>query len=125
MPIKTLAERIYRGETAAQIGITPTEWESRQKLVQEFATTWSGHGDFSAAYRAWIAERAEGQRGHAAQTTVTAAPAGQRGLGDTVAAITQATGLDKLAHLYTKVTGKDCGCKRRQALLNKLVPYRR
>ncbi|MDW7643457.1 MAG: hypothetical protein SCI25_00280 [Desulfuromonadales bacterium] len=125
MPMKTIAERIYLGETATQIGITPAEWESRQRLVQEFVVMWPGDDDFSSAYRAWIATRAEGQRGRSAQTTVTAAPAGQRGLGDTVAAITQATGLDKLAHLYTRVTGKDCGCKRRQALLNKLVPYRR
>ena len=46
-----------------------------------------------------------------------------RGLGDTIFKITHATGLDKLAELYTKVTGKDCGCKSRQEALNKLVPY--
>lgn len=46
-----------------------------------------------------------------------------RGLGDTVAKITHATGIDKLAALYTQVTGKDCGCTRRQEFLNKLVPY--
>lgn len=52
-------------------------------------------------------------------------PGGDRGLGDTVARLTHATGLDKLAHLYTQVTGKDCGCKGRQAELNRLIPYRR
>lgn len=46
-----------------------------------------------------------------------------RGLGDTVAKITHATGLDKLAELYTHVTGKDCGCQSRQEALNKLFPY--
>ncbi len=46
-----------------------------------------------------------------------------RGLGDTVAKITHATGLDKLAQLYTQVTGKPCGCTSRQEALNKLVPY--
>jgi hypothetical protein len=46
-----------------------------------------------------------------------------RGLGDTVAKITKATGLDQLAILYTKVTGKPCGCASRQEALNKLVPY--
>lgn len=46
-----------------------------------------------------------------------------RGLGDTVYKITHTTGLDKLAEMYTKITGKDCGCKNRQEALNKLVPY--
>jgi hypothetical protein len=46
-----------------------------------------------------------------------------KGLGDTVAKITHATGLDKLAEVYTRITGKDCGCKGRQEFLNKLIPY--
>lgn len=46
-----------------------------------------------------------------------------RGLGDTVAKITHATGLDKLAELYTSLTGKPCGCAGRQDALNKLFPY--
>lgn len=46
-----------------------------------------------------------------------------KGLGDTVAKITHATGLDKLADLYTHVTGKPCGCSERQEALNKLLPY--
>lgn len=46
-----------------------------------------------------------------------------RGLGDTVAKITHATGLDKLAELYTELTGKPCGCSQRQEALNKLFPY--
>lgn len=46
-----------------------------------------------------------------------------RGLGDTVATITHATGLDKLAEMYTQVTGKPCGCASRQEALNKLFPY--
>lgn len=40
-----------------------------------------------------------------------------RGLGDTVAKFTRATGLDKLA-------GDGCGCKKRQAALNALLPYK-
>lgn len=48
-----------------------------------------------------------------------------RGLGDTVAKITGATGLDKLAEAAAKLVGKeDCGCKRRQEKLNELVPYK-
>lgn len=46
-----------------------------------------------------------------------------KGLGDTVAKVTKATGLDKLAELYTKVSGKPCGCASRQEALNKLFPY--
>lgn len=48
--------------------------------------------------------------------------AGQ-GLGDTVADLTHLTGVDQLAHLYTQVTGKDCGCDKRRAVLNQLVPF--
>jgi len=47
--------------------------------------------------------------------------AGQ-GLGDAVAEFTQQTGLDQLAQGYSRLTGKDCGCKARQAKLNVLVP---
>ena len=46
-----------------------------------------------------------------------------RGVGDTVAKVTHATGLDKLSELYTRITGKPCGCKDRQEALNKLIPY--
>ena len=50
-------------------------------------------------------------------------PDNSRGLGDTVYKITHATGLDKLAEIYTKITGKPCGCDKRQDALNKLFPY--
>ena len=45
-----------------------------------------------------------------------------RGLGDTIADFTQQTGLDQLAVRYEQLTGKDCGCKARQAKLNELSP---
>lgn len=45
-----------------------------------------------------------------------------KGLGDAVAEFTQQTGLDQLAQEYAQLTGKDCGCKARQAKLNLLVP---
>jgi len=46
------------------------------------------------------------------------------GLGDTVAKITNATGLDVFAHKVAKMLGKeDCGCDRRRKKLNELVPY--
>jgi len=40
------------------------------------------------------------------------------GLGDQVAAAIHASGLDKLAHAYTSLTGRDCGCGKRQEALN-------
>jgi hypothetical protein len=47
-----------------------------------------------------------------------------RGLGDTVAKFTRATGIDRLVKLITKSIGmKDCGCDARRKWLNKLVPY--
>lgn len=42
------------------------------------------------------------------------------GLGDTVAQITKATGIDKLVKF---VAGEDCGCDARKEKLNKLFPY--
>ena len=45
-----------------------------------------------------------------------------QGLGDAVADFTRQTGLDQLAVRYEQLTGKDCGCKARQAKLNELVP---
>ena len=46
-----------------------------------------------------------------------------KGLGDTVEKIAKATGLDKVAQTFTKVTGKDCGCAKRKAALNQAFPY--
>lgn len=43
-----------------------------------------------------------------------------KGLGDSIAKLTKATGIDKLVH---KVMGEDCGCDKRQDALNKLMPY--
>jgi len=43
-------------------------------------------------------------------------------LGDAVADLTQATGLDKVAHAYESVTGRSCGCEDRRQLLNRLFP---
>ena len=43
-------------------------------------------------------------------------------LGDAVADFTQAAGLDKVAQLYTDLTGKNCGCQARQDALNRLFP---
>ena len=46
-----------------------------------------------------------------------------KGLGDTIAKITKATGIKKVVDTVAKKTGKDCGCKKRQETLNRLFPY--
>jgi hypothetical protein len=48
-----------------------------------------------------------------------------KGLGDTIAKITQATGLDKVAHAVAKAVGEEsCGCPERQEALNRMFPYK-
>jgi hypothetical protein len=47
-----------------------------------------------------------------------------KGLGDTIAKITHATGLDVVAEKIAHAMGQeDCGCKKRQEILNDLIPY--
>jgi len=47
-----------------------------------------------------------------------------KGLGDTIEKITTATGIKKVVHAVSKVTGKDCGCNKRKDVLNKAFPYK-
>lgn len=48
-----------------------------------------------------------------------------KGLGDTIAKVTSATKLDKLAEKIAHIAGQsDCGCAERQETLNKLFPYK-
>ena len=42
------------------------------------------------------------------------------GLGDTIAKVTEATGIKKAVEL---IAGEDCGCKQRQDVLNRLFKY--
>ena len=47
-----------------------------------------------------------------------------KGLGDTIAKITAATGIDKLVEEFAQSMGKeDCGCNKRRRKLNELFPY--
>lgn len=47
-----------------------------------------------------------------------------KGLGDTIAKFTHATGLDIVAEKVAHALGQeDCGCKKRREILNDLVPY--
>jgi hypothetical protein len=49
-----------------------------------------------------------------------------KGLGDDIAKITHATGIDVLAKKLANLFGKeDCGCEERKELLNNLVPYKK
>lgn len=43
-----------------------------------------------------------------------------QGLGDAIANLTNITGIDNLTRSYETVTGKSCGCKKRQEALNNL-----
>jgi hypothetical protein len=48
-----------------------------------------------------------------------------RGLGDTIAKFTKATGIDKVAKFAAKAVGaEDCGCDGRAKSLNKVFPYK-
>jgi hypothetical protein len=51
----------------------------------------------------------------------TGLKAGQ-GLGDTVADLAHLTGIDQLAKLYEKTSGKSCGCDQRRQALNQMFP---
>lgn len=44
-----------------------------------------------------------------------------KGLGDTIAKITEATGIDKAVKF---IAGEDCGCDKRKEKLNAMFPYR-
>jgi hypothetical protein len=46
-----------------------------------------------------------------------------RGLGDTIAKITEATGIKKVVDTISDITGVPCNCSRRQETLNNWVPY--
>ena len=46
-----------------------------------------------------------------------------KGLGDTIAKITKATGIKKVVDKVAKAAGKDCNCGKRQDTLNRLFPY--
>ena len=49
-----------------------------------------------------------------------------RGLGDSIAKFTKATGIHSLAQMGAKAMGKKgCGCKKRQKALNKAFPYKK
>ena len=46
-----------------------------------------------------------------------------KGLGDTVEAVTQATGIKAIVEAGSKAFKKPCGCQSRKERLNDLFPY--
>jgi len=47
-----------------------------------------------------------------------------KGLGDTIAKITETSGIAAAVEAMAKAAGiQDCGCKKRQEQLNQLFPY--
>ena len=58
------------------------------------------------------------------QTVKTIYNMESKGLGDSIAKITEATGIAKAVETVTHAVGiQDCGCKKRQEQLNNLFPY--
>lgn len=51
-------------------------------------------------------------------------PMESRGIGDTIAKITKATGIKKAVDTVFDAIGKDCGCSERQRKLNRMLPYK-
>ena len=48
-----------------------------------------------------------------------------RGLGDTVAKITKATGIKAVVDKVSDMTRKPCGCDERRDTLNRIFPYKK
>lgn len=119
MGLPMIAQRIYNGESSDQIGISAAEYAGRRATLERYLAGAGGVFD-QTDYLAWLQRDVAGDRG---ETWTPDQPS--RGLGDSVAKLTHATGLDKLAHAYSRMTGKDCGCSRRQKTLNTLIPYNR
>lgn len=47
-----------------------------------------------------------------------------KGLGDVIEKVTTVTGIKFATRMFSEVTGKDCGCKKRKELLNKKFPLK-
>ena len=49
----------------------------------------------------------------------------KKGLGDSIEAIIEVTGIKTVVEMFSKATGIDCGCDERKEKLNKLFSYNR
>lgn len=48
----------------------------------------------------------------------------KKGFGDSIEAITEATGIKKIVEILEEKFDFDCGCDKRKELLNKIFPYK-
>jgi hypothetical protein len=64
-----IAERIYRGATAGEIGIPVAEYASRSEVLGRFLDQWAGSADFENEYLAWLSAQTDGERGNSAVMT--------------------------------------------------------
>lgn len=105
----TIAEEIYSGHSAKEIGLTEVQYSSRKKTLDLFLDQWDRSGSFDSAYQVWLSERNK-----QIQSPVWTPEQESRGWGDVVAKATSAVGI------------KPCGgCKKRQEWMNKKLPYKR
>ena len=114
----TIAEQIYKGATAKELGIGETSFLSRQKMLDRFLADIPDFTDFHKAYIGWLSEQPEAQHGNGKIVSSEDQKAWKkedpsRGFGDTIAKATSKVGI------------KPCGgCGKRQTILNKAFPYR-
>ncbi len=102
-----IAQRIYNGETAEQIGITPAAYASRKETLERYLAQSGGTFD-PAGYLKLLQQDAI-----AGKSDDWKPDQPSRGLGDTIARITSAVGITPCG-----------GCKSRQKKLNKIMPYK-
>ncbi|APG24109.1 hypothetical protein [Syntrophotalea acetylenica] len=62
MAMSMIVERIYRGETAAQIGITAQQYDSRKETLDRYLRQSSGRFE-PGDYLRWLAADETGARG--------------------------------------------------------------
>tara|TARA_R110000737_G_scaffold34928_3_gene53677 strand:+ start:1512 stop:1670 length:159 start_codon:yes stop_codon:yes gene_type:complete len=48
-----------------------------------------------------------------------------KGLGDSIEKLARLMKIKPLVDKVSATTGKDCGCKKRQEFLNKILPYKK
>lgn len=103
-----IAEKIWRGETAWQIGIPAEKYQSRKELVDRFCSEISVITEFQEQYKEWIKSQPEGDIGG----VNILLPQKSSGRGDSYAKMTSKLGI------------KPCGgCKKRRKSQNEKHPY--
>lgn len=81
---------------------------SRRQTLARFRDQWDGRGDWHQAFLTWLAADQAGDRGP-----------DQVLIGTRVAQALHRVGADRVAAAYTRITGKDCGCDKREAAMNR------